>query len=245
MKYIISTVVALIVSFTLSAQIGLKVIKEREFKGEALYGYMNGGSELFFEYGFESLISKEVIYNGEKYTVDIFDMDSPINAFGVYSVHIFKPKKVDYLLTNINGYDCLTTYQIQAAIKDLYISITFNSGETAAKGGEELLLKYIDEQFDSITTNEITENSIPNLTIIDNPQFGIESKNHMDPRDIKDFFPEKLANYPQPYSGNVKYVNGPISLTNIYQGSIDQFKGATHIWFYRNTEGEISFLIGG
>ncbi len=114
----------------------MQIKKEKNFEKEALYGYINGGSDLFFEYGFNSLNVREVQYKGFDYTIEIYNMGTSKNAFGIYSIHIFKPLKVDYLV----GFDCLSKYQLQAAVGSLYYSIVFPVGEKASSGAEEILL---------------------------------------------------------------------------------------------------------
>lgn len=117
---------------------GIEIVRERDFEGTALYGFMNGGSDLFLEYGFQDLNIREVKYQGTSYTIEIYTMDTPKNAFGIYSIHIFKPLRVDSILAG-KGFDCLSKYQLQAAYRDRYISIVFNSGSEAAPGAESLL----------------------------------------------------------------------------------------------------------
>ncbi|HNW48264.1 MAG TPA: hypothetical protein PKK88_00950, partial [Bacteroidales bacterium] len=40
----------------------IKITRERDFAGTALYGFMNGGSDLFLEYGFRDLKALEITY---------------------------------------------------------------------------------------------------------------------------------------------------------------------------------------
>ncbi|MFO7656947.1 MAG: DUF6599 family protein [Bacteroidales bacterium] len=53
---------------------------------DALYDYIDGGAEQFISYGYQHAVSK--IYNKEgepEIRVEIFDMGSPKNAFGIFS----------------------------------------------------------------------------------------------------------------------------------------------------------------
>ena len=55
-----------------------------------LYEYIDGAAELYLDYGFKELISAPCIYEGkEVYTliVDVYDMGSGLNAFGIHSSH--------------------------------------------------------------------------------------------------------------------------------------------------------------
>lgn len=120
----------------------VNIKREREFTGTALYGFMNGGSDLFLEYGFQSLRVIELVYQNEEYTVEIYKMPTPEDAFGIYSLHTFKCLQAD----SIRYFDCLSAYQLQAAIGNTYFSIVFPSGSKKAKAGaEELLVFYTDK----------------------------------------------------------------------------------------------------
>ena len=55
------------------------------YKGEKLFDYMNGGAELYYEYGFvQACIQRYQTPPGEV-TVEIYQMDLPANAFGIYT----------------------------------------------------------------------------------------------------------------------------------------------------------------
>lgn len=53
---------------------------------ESLYDYINGGAELYISYGFKSAISRKYIKPEQpEVVVEIFDMNKPENAYGVFS----------------------------------------------------------------------------------------------------------------------------------------------------------------
>jgi len=120
------------------AQVEIK--NERVFTGTALYGFMNGGADLYYEYGFKELVSREIRYNGEDFTVDIYTMNTPLDAFGIYSINVFKCLRVD----SLGRFDCLSKYQLQAVDGNAYVSIVFQSGSNAArKAADELYRIYV------------------------------------------------------------------------------------------------------
>jgi hypothetical protein len=54
---------------------------------DTLYNYINGAADLFISYGFVSLTGGEYHHGSDKQgnvTVDIYDMGSTLNAFGVF-----------------------------------------------------------------------------------------------------------------------------------------------------------------
>ena len=56
------------------------------FKGKELYNYIDGGAEIFFEYGFSQAIAQRYISGDVSITVEIYEMNHPKAAFGIYSV---------------------------------------------------------------------------------------------------------------------------------------------------------------
>ena len=135
------TLLSLSSSASLSAgnKDGIEVKRERVFTGKGLYGFMNGGADLYLEYGVEKLTTRELVYQGEEYTLDIYEMPTPEDAFGIYSIHVFKCIQAD-LNDEIN---CLSTYQLQTVVGNCYVSLVFISGSEKAKtNANKLLLQY-------------------------------------------------------------------------------------------------------
>ncbi len=60
------------------------------YEREGLYGYINGGSEIFLQYDFKRAdvgrYKKERGGAGREVTVDLYEMGSPLDAFGIFSV---------------------------------------------------------------------------------------------------------------------------------------------------------------
>lgn len=153
----------------------ITVKRERTFTGEGLYGFMNGGADLYLEYGVQKLVTRELIFKGEEYTVDIYTMPSAVDAFGIYSVNVFKCDKADEL----GCFDCSSTYQLLLAVGNKYVSVVFQSGSDAARANAGKLVKrYID---------------------ID------EEKKLLIPSELR---------LSSPYSGRLKYLKGPLSISN-------------------------------
>lgn len=57
-----------------------------EYSGEALFDYINGGAEIYFEYGFVKVIVQDYMVAGEHtLTLEIYEMVDPESAYGIYS----------------------------------------------------------------------------------------------------------------------------------------------------------------
>lgn len=61
----------------------------QEYEGEDLFLYINGGAEIYHEYGFERVIVQDYINeNGKSVSLEIFEMTSSESAFGIYTFKI-------------------------------------------------------------------------------------------------------------------------------------------------------------
>lgn len=128
----------LIPAFLVAQEVEVK--RERVFTGSGLYGFMNGGAEQFLEYGVSKLTARDVVYEGQEYTIEIYEMPTPEDAFGIYSLHVFRCQRADTL----GCIDCLSPYQLQAVAGDKYVSVVFPSGSAAAKSKvDELIRQYL------------------------------------------------------------------------------------------------------
>lgn len=161
-------------SFTLRSQ--LSTVRERVFTGAGLYGFMNGGADLYLEYGVYRLTNRDIEYKGEAFTVDVYELPTAEDAFGIYSMNVFRCQRADTL----GCIDCLSDYQLQAVSGNRFASVVFPSGSAATmKLADEVLRLYL-------------------------------------PADDSDHpaIPAEIQPKP-PYSGNLKYLRGPLSLTSV------------------------------
>ncbi len=105
------------------------IINERIFDGESLWGYIDGGADLYLEYGFTKLLVQEVDIELIHFTVNIYQMKDSASAFGIYSISKYKCRKVD----SISMYNCISAFQFQIARGRFYIQIINNKGNETAK----------------------------------------------------------------------------------------------------------------
>jgi len=67
---------------------GIKVKKDgaaRIYEDKKLFDYMDGGAELYYEYGFEQACVQRYKVKQGNVTVEIYQMDTPAHAYGVYT----------------------------------------------------------------------------------------------------------------------------------------------------------------
>lgn len=101
-----------------------------------LWEYINGAAELFLAYGFQSLRSCDLSHKDLVVTVDIYDMGTRLNAFGVYNTE--RPRQTKPLSIGAAGivsppYQCLL-------LKDVnYVKVNMYEGEIDEATGKALL----------------------------------------------------------------------------------------------------------
>ncbi|MCP4546315.1 MAG: hypothetical protein GY835_07610 [bacterium] len=61
---------------------------ERIYRASDLYGHINGGAELFKEFGFLSLNVQGYVHGEEELTLEIYHMDCPTGALGIYLAQV-------------------------------------------------------------------------------------------------------------------------------------------------------------
>ncbi|MFH0841292.1 MAG: DUF6599 family protein [Bacteroidota bacterium] len=99
----------------------------RYFTAESLFGYMNGGAELYREYGITDAVITEFDIDERYYKCEVFRMKGNEEAFGIYSVSKYKCLSSP----GFSQYTCLNRYQIQVCKGPYYISIINRSGTSA------------------------------------------------------------------------------------------------------------------
>ena len=97
----------------------VEITRERIFEGAGLFGFMNGGAELFLEYGFQQMLEQRLTYQEVPFVVEYYLMDSPENGYGIYAVHAFKCVRIDERFP----IECLTPGLLQLYHGHLYINI--------------------------------------------------------------------------------------------------------------------------
>ena len=123
-----------------------KVVSENEYTGKSLWGYINGGADLYFEYGFNKLFVHEIEKNDLLVKVNIYEMADAGAAFGIFSVNVHKCNTRNVVIK----YDCQGPYQYQAFKSKYYISIINEKGDSTAENASEdiaeILIKKIDDK---------------------------------------------------------------------------------------------------
>ncbi len=105
---------------------GGKTIRTRKYDGNSLWGYINGGADIYLEYGFRQVYVQEILYKSTGYKIEIYQMTDLESAYGIFSVSTFRCADVD---SPLSRHYCETKYQVQFVKADHYVSITNETGE--------------------------------------------------------------------------------------------------------------------
>jgi len=111
----------------LSGMSGVESAHNRTFTESSLYGYINGGAELYLEYGFDTLIVTELTVEGNDLKIEVYRMKDPEAAFGIFSVSRFRCNTGEQLTEHF----CRSAYQLQFCKGPYYISIINDTGSEA------------------------------------------------------------------------------------------------------------------
>jgi hypothetical protein len=106
---------------------GIEIVQERTFTKESLYGYMNGGAELYLEYGFDRLVVTDIVAGGNDLKIEAYMMPEAARAFGIYSVNVFRCDDANKLME----FYCQSNYQVQFCKGNYYVNIINNNGSSA------------------------------------------------------------------------------------------------------------------
>jgi len=210
----------------------LVIDRERIFEGSALYGFMNGGSELFLEYGFQQLLEQRLTFQDIPFVAEYYLMDSPQNAYGIYSIHTFRCRRADERFP----IECLTHGLLQLYHGYLYINLKCLNREIDAQPLLDTLAALILHINPIATsTNPLNENA---NNLKENVYHFKENANHLN-ENVDPFKesanhlngnidPLDLNSYPPPYSGVLYYICGDLGLSAAY------IKWAQHFAPYQN-----------
>jgi hypothetical protein len=103
---------------------------------ENLYEYINGAADAYLAYGFQNCITRDFSYKALKFSIDIYEMGSRINAFGMYQTE--RPTGAKGLKIGIEAV-VSPPYQCLLLKGSNYIKINIFEGEFTVESGKQIL----------------------------------------------------------------------------------------------------------
>jgi hypothetical protein len=116
-----------------------EITRSEYFVGSALYGLIDGGADLYFEYGFTKALVQEIQYKGLPFRIEIYQMNDIETAFGIFSISRHNQVHPD----SLTPYSSQTPHQIRIAIGPLYISIANDGGTSIEQQQAKQLAKIL------------------------------------------------------------------------------------------------------
>jgi hypothetical protein len=106
------------------------------YNADNLWEYINGAADLFIDYGVESCRTADLFSGDISVTVDLYDMGTPLNAFGVFNLESSGrgeafPNAVEAVV--------FAPYQALLVKGSLYVKVDVFGGELNSSIGSELL----------------------------------------------------------------------------------------------------------
>jgi hypothetical protein len=75
----------------------------RVFKKTALFNHINGGAELFHEFGFDELVVQYYKKESDEIAIEIYKMESPTSALGIYLMKCGKETPINGIVARNSG----------------------------------------------------------------------------------------------------------------------------------------------
>jgi hypothetical protein len=129
-----------------------KNLDSEEYQGEDLFFYINGGAEIYHEYGFERVIVQDYkSKNGRSASLEVYKMSNPKSAYGMYT---FKSSGKGKLL-NV-GYGCkLQDYYLNFWKGQYLVTITGFDAEKETIDGLKAIANAVDKKIQIQTIREM------------------------------------------------------------------------------------------
>jgi hypothetical protein len=125
----------------------LSISREQIFTANELWGLINGGADLYLEYGFDYLLLQEITLEEQFFRIEVYVMDDPVSAFGIYSLSVHQCMESGMLVRN----DCLNPFQFQLNVGRYYVSIINETGsENSIKLSGEIGRKLLESAGDQV-----------------------------------------------------------------------------------------------
>ena len=100
----------------------------RNFDSTGLWDYIDGGADIYLEYGFRRVTVQDLKQKDYHYLLEVYEMSSPMAAFGIYSVSRYDcfPVSSSTLMQAFH-ISCTSAYQLSLVIGPCFIRISHNT----------------------------------------------------------------------------------------------------------------------
>lgn len=115
----------------------------QEYRGDELYEYINGGAEIYHEYGFRQVLVQDFKNRNERsISLEIFEMEDAESAYGIYT---FKTGPEDRMLS-LESDARLSDYYLNFWKGNLLVTITGFDEETETINALQEMARLLDQK---------------------------------------------------------------------------------------------------
>jgi hypothetical protein len=101
----------------------ITITRNEIYEGNGLWGYIDGGADIYHEYGFIKVILQEIRWGDDSFKVEMYQMSDAGAAFGIFSISRYRCRLSD----SIGAYHCITPHHVMAASGPFYLSVSTES----------------------------------------------------------------------------------------------------------------------
>jgi hypothetical protein len=145
------------------------------FNDKNLFDYIDGGAELFLEFGFKELLVQRYAHGGSELTLEVYRMESPEAALGIYLARSDAETPVDGIKTRNTG----SPHQVSVLKGSAFVQINnFEGGEESLPVMAELANRALDRvppgKPVTLLRNLPRENLVPGSEALVRGPFGLQ-----------------------------------------------------------------------
>ncbi len=130
-------------SGALSVQGWSRIDSARIYGGNELFAFIDGGADLFFEYGFQQALAIEFRNPaGKAINLELYEMSGPEAAFGICSIRSGE----DGTRIDIGGGGSVFAYYLMFWTGRFYVSVAASDSTAECKSGLETIARMVDQR---------------------------------------------------------------------------------------------------
>ena len=118
----------------------------RVFRGESLYRFIDGGADLFLEYGFSCAVAQEYLQPAS-ITLEIYEMSDPAAAYGIYSVR----SGSEGVALNLGQEARRTPYYLMFCKGRYYVSVAAEDTTPVSQTTVEAVARIVDRKIKEVS----------------------------------------------------------------------------------------------
>jgi hypothetical protein len=136
----------------------------RTFVGDSLWEYINGGAEIYHQYGFEIVATADYRAGSAELVADIYKFENPAGAYGLYTA--LRHEDADILALGIQGFGSATSTTFAKGAFVVQLTAYEASEETSA--GLAALAKALETCLSGTTARPETFTELPGDSLLPN-----------------------------------------------------------------------------